>query len=169
MTAMSMNLDLQLSTYWNAKAAHHDLAAADESVLRYDVLLGDLILQINGVDFSARWGWIPLLDLAYSLKDMCDEILTGEPEAAFEFTESDAWLRFSRRGDAVEISASYVPQRTVIEMRDLCTLLTSSAQDFFTQIATENPGLASNPSFQRMRERVFATPAPKQTSGARPN
>jgi hypothetical protein len=166
---MSMHLSLQLSADWNAKAAHHDLATADESALRYDVLLGDLILEVNDVDLSARWGWIPLLDLAYSLKDMCDEILTGEPEAAFEFTESDAWLRFSRRGDAVEISASYVPQKTVIEMREFCPLLTSSAQDFFAQVATQNPGLTSNSSFQRMRERVLATPAPKQTSGPRPS
>jgi hypothetical protein len=164
-----MHFDLQLSANWNAKAAHHDLATADESALRYDVLLGDLILQFDGVDFSARWGWIPLLDLAYSLKDMCDEILTGEPEAAFEFTESDAWLRFSRQGDAVEISASYVPQKTVVEMRDFCALLTSSAQDFFTRVATQDPGLASNPSFQRMRERVFAAPTPKQSSGAHLN
>ncbi len=165
-----MHLDLQLSTDWNAKAAaRHDLTTADESVLRYDVLLGDLILQVNGVDFSARWGWIPLLDLAYGLKDMGDEILTGEPEASFEFTESDAWLRFSRRGDAVEISASYVPQTTVVEMRDLSTLLTSAAQDFFTRIATQNPGLASNPSFERMRERVFGPPVPKPTSSGRPN
>lgn len=99
---MSMRLDFQLSADWNAKAAHHDLAIADESTLRYDVLLGDLILQINGVDFSAPWGWIPLLDLANGLKVMCDELLTGEPETVFEFTESDftpacgseSWTRF---------------------------------------------------------------------------
>lgn len=166
---MSMHLDLQLSTDWNARVAHRDLATADESVLRYDVLLGDLILQINGVDFSARWGWIPLLDLACSLKDMSDEILTGEPEAAFEFTESDAWLQFSRRGDAVEVSASYVPQQSVVEARDLCTILTSAAQEFFTRVATQNPGLALNPSFDRMRQRVFGAPVPKSTSGVRPN
>ena len=164
-----MQLVLQLSADWNAKAATCDLATADESALRYDILLGDLMFQVNGVDLSARWGWIPLLDLAYCLKDMSDQILTGEPGSAFEFTESDAWLRLARRGAAIEISASYVPEKATANSRDLCGLLTSSAQDFFTRVAAQNPGLASNPSFQRMRERVFAAPAPKHVTGARPN
>ncbi len=155
---------LQLSTDWNAKAGQHDLATAGESELRYDVLLGDLVLEVNAVDFSARWGWIPLLDLAYSLKVMCDEILTGGPEATFEFTESDAWLRFARQGDAMEISANYVPQKAVVNIRDLCALLTSSAQDLSTRVTTQNPSHASNRSFQRMRQRVFSNPTPADSS-----
>jgi hypothetical protein len=168
---MSMHLDLLLSNDWNVKAAHQDLGSVDETTLRYDVFLGDLVFQVNGVDFSARWGWIPLLDLAYGLKDMCDEIVSGEPETTFEFTESDAWLRLSRRGDAVEISASYVPETTLTEMRELCVSLTSAAREFFTRLEAHSPGIASNSSFQLMRDRVLATPNPnpKQIDGGRPN
>ena len=164
-----MRLDFQLSSEWNQRAASCDLAKADDSALRYDVFLGDLVFELGDCDFSARWGWIPLLDLAYSLKDMCDRLLTGDPEATFEFTESDAWIKMSRKGDDVEVLASHVSCTGRSRLSALCELVTASGREFFAKVAASHSELASNPAFARLRADVYRGPLLSQTRSNHPN
>jgi hypothetical protein len=149
-----MQLELILSPQWNASEAGLDLAAADESALRYGAFLGDISLQIGDIDFSAKWGWIPLLDFAYCLKSMSDEMLAGEPETVFEFTESDAVLRLTRDGQNVLVAASYVGTAARVDLLAFCDMAISVSRRFFESAAAETVGLASNPSFESLWQKV---------------
>jgi hypothetical protein len=161
-----MYLALILSPQWNASQAETDLAAADESTLRYGTFLGDISLQIGDIDFSAYWGWIPLLDFAYCLKGMSDEMLAGEPESVFEFTESDAVLRLTREGQNVLVAASYVGTTARVDLLAFCEMAMSVSRRFFESAAAENVGLASNPSFESMWQKVrgLSMPRPRPLS-----
>jgi len=156
MNSTSIHIELQLSAEWNSRSPHYDLRTPDEISLHYDLLLGDLILRANGVDFSAKWGWIPLLDLALGLREMCDEIAGGELETEFEFTESDAWLRFSKRGDSFEISASYARETTEVSLSEFRSSFTSAARVFFTTAESSNPELCASAEFQNLRDKVMS-------------
>ena len=57
-----MHLDYRLSEDWDENSSN--LAAADETDLRYYAATGDVILRKDQNDLSARWGWIPLIDFA---------------------------------------------------------------------------------------------------------
>jgi len=102
-----INIDYALSS---TQLKIRDLAEMDIASLRYRALIGDIVLNVNGQDFSARWGWVPILDFDLSLLQIQKE-LKESPDAMclFEFTESEATLSFARDGDQVVIGASYSP------------------------------------------------------------
>lgn len=102
-----ISLGYELSPSWNRRAEDVDLRAASEMTLRYECFLGDIAFVVDGVDFSARWGWVPVLDLALGLRSIAGALVEGE-ERVFEFTESDATIVFRRHGGTVEVTASYV-------------------------------------------------------------
>lgn len=75
--------------------------------LFHHVLTGNLFVVGGAVDLGARFGWIPMLNVALQL-DAIAEVLT-EPtgSAAYEFTESEDRLWFVRSGSEVRVSATY--------------------------------------------------------------
>ena len=60
-------------------------------------------------DLSANWGWIPLIDFALALREIAEALAVEEGSEIFEFTESEATLKFKRQGHEVAISGSYAP------------------------------------------------------------
>jgi hypothetical protein len=56
--------------------------------------LGDRFIAFNGVDFSVRWGGIPILDFAAVLVYATEELIRGASESFVDFTESDNALQF---------------------------------------------------------------------------
>jgi hypothetical protein len=142
-----MNLDYQLSDEWEEDSL--DLTAVDETELRYNVALGDLLLSSDDVDLSARWGWIPLLDFVLALNEIAGKLDQEGAEEVFEFTESSAELRFARLGGKIVISASYAEG----ELKVAPTLFEKRIREFATKIgkevATKFPGLATNKVFKQ--------------------
>src|ERR1700722_2040060 len=100
-----MNLDYRISEDWDENST--DLAAADETDLRYYAATGDIILRDDQVDLSARWGWIPLVDFALALREIANALSVTDGNRVFEFTESDATIQFERRGQNMTIGGSY--------------------------------------------------------------
>jgi hypothetical protein len=101
-----VKLDYQISPSWNEKAGAIDLSRADESTLLYNAFLGDVVFSVEGVDFSARWGWVPILDFARSFFLVFNE-LASEPQFTYEFTESDAAINLKKVDGEVIVSATY--------------------------------------------------------------
>jgi hypothetical protein len=63
---MAVTLDYSLSPSFSRWATGVDLAAADETTLAYDCFCGGVTFVVEGADFSARWGWVTVLDFALS-------------------------------------------------------------------------------------------------------
>jgi hypothetical protein len=141
-----MHLDYRISEDWDENST--DLAAADETDLRYYVATGDLILRNDQTDLSARWGWIPLVDFALALREIADALSVTEGSRTFEFTESDATLQFERRGQNITISGSYALGTIAVPF----TAFRDQARDFGERLDEEllakRPELKMNPTYQ---------------------
>lgn len=140
-----LKLDYALSPSWNAQSSAA-LEDADETVLRYDCFLGDVIFLVYQVDLSARWGWVPVLDFALGLNAIVDA-LAGEDivEEVFEFTESDATIAFRRDGVAVEVEASYVPGAARVAYKDLRAAVKGFVVRVLGDFTRDHPELGRNP------------------------
>lgn len=143
-----LRLDHSLSPTWTGPAVA--LADADESTLRYDCFLGDVTFTVFGVDLSAKWGWVPILDFALSLDSIVDVLAEGDgADAVFEFTESDAVISFRRVGDTVEIEASYVPGLAKVGYAHLRGAAERFLLRVLEDLVSQHPGLGSNPFLAR--------------------
>jgi hypothetical protein len=144
-----MYLDYRLSEDWDENSS--DLAAADETELRYYAATGDVIVRSDQTDLSARWGWIPLIDFALALRKITDTLTIEEGREAFEFTESDATLQFDRHGQEMTISGSYAAGEITV----LFTVFVDQARDFARRLDAEllakRPELKLNPVYEAFK------------------
>ena len=151
MNYIMITLDYQLSPSWNQKNREVNLTSADETTLRYEVLLGDICIEANTHDFSAKWGWIPIVDFVASLRLILRQLVDDdEVECALDFTESDAVLRFKRAKDDVLISASYAPGVACIPLTELTAEVETFSHRVARELSQQYPPLRANKSFQQL-------------------
>ena len=68
----------------------------------------------------------------------------------FEFTESESWLRFSRQGDQVIVTASYSPGQAQVEYSRFVDAVKKLSKKLRDELLKRNSGLSENPAFQRL-------------------
>jgi hypothetical protein len=125
-------------------------AAATVTDLRYRIALGDVILKAGDIDLSAPWGWIPLIDFVVSIRDLVRSLKTDGSEAEFEFTESDALLRFRRKAGKLSISASYVNGEAIVPIPTVNEHLKRFEDDLRAELLTRYPALRRNVPFRKL-------------------
>ncbi|MCL7368898.1 MULTISPECIES: hypothetical protein [Streptomyces] len=96
-----------------------DYRRADVHALRHDLFCGDVYLADTKADreLSTAWGWVPVLDFAWALCDIVEQIdrdpagsRAARPQRAeLDFTESTDRLLFERRFGWVDIEAEWLP------------------------------------------------------------
>ena len=123
---------------------------ADEEDFRYRVALGDLILKIGSKNFGTDWGWVPLIDLVAGLRHIGNELQHSGRAETFEFTESESWLRFSKHGDQVIVTASYTPGEARIEYSRFVQAIEELSKQLRAELLQRNSALSENPAFQRL-------------------
>jgi hypothetical protein len=139
-----ITLDYELSEDWNRRAAEIDLRSADEVTLRYDYFLGDVVFVVDRADFSARWGWVPVLDFALGLRAIAGG-LVSEAEESFEFTESDAAIEFRREGETVKIEAGYASAAAEVRHLEFTLHAERFVERVVADLSSRYTGLAINP------------------------
>jgi len=146
-----LELDYQISGEWCRADSRPDLSGADETALRYNVLLGDIKLRIDGVELGTDFGWVPLVDFAVCLKQITKKLgLSPNIGAAFDFTESDASIRFERRGGNVEISPSYIAASGIVSFDDFVSAVDAFVSRVRTDLIVRFPSLSGNHVFRRL-------------------
>ena len=142
-----VTLCYELSPEWNRDQPGLDLSLAGEVALRYDLFLGDVVFTIDGADLSARWGWVPVLDFALSLR-FALRSLERDGTASLEFTESDERILIERSGDALRLTATYAPFAAATVAR---AELEEAADRFLERLVDDlcarHPELGVNPVF----------------------
>ena len=148
---MTISLDYRLSPTWNRETAKADLSSVDASDLHYRLFLGDIEFLIDGADFSARWGWVPVLGFAAALRSIVRS-LPETQEELFEFSESDATLRFVHRDNTVWISSSYSQGRigADVSYAELRVAATAFLEAMLGDLYGAHPELKSNPEMEML-------------------
>lgn len=143
-----IQLDYRLDTYWNyIRDSSLDLCKADEGDLRYYALPADIIFKIDGCDFSAK-GFIPVIDFAASMHHVVKELVDNENvDTIFDFTESEATLRFQSTDGAVTISASYATGQAKVPIREFSEAVEAFSHRLVENIKQEFPSLLQNKVF----------------------
>jgi hypothetical protein len=146
-----IRLDFRLDPGFNAQTNASDLISADEVALRFKIAVGDIIFEANGCDFSAKWGWVPIIDFAVSLRNIIGNLVAHEDsESVFEFTESNATISFERCEDSVLILASYASCQATVEFDELVLAIDDFSQRVFHSVTEHYPLLLENPAFRNL-------------------
>lgn len=148
-----IELRSQLSPSWKAQVRPEDVVTATDSDLRYAFFLGDIHFAVNGVDFSARWDWIPILDFALCLRSVVEDLEAGGVET-LEFTESEAMIEFKLDSGLVRVAANYVSDASVVPYDSLQNAVKTFAQDVKADLVAEFPGLLVNEAFKVYQSEV---------------
>jgi hypothetical protein len=142
-----VTLDYKLSTDWNPHEL--DLRTADEMTLRYDAFPGDVVFRVDDADFSAQWGWVPILDFALALRTIAER-LEGHDRERFEFTESGATIDFRRDAGPIEISTSYAGAIARTPLFELSNAVETFIEDLADALEAQHPELATNEYFTNL-------------------
>jgi hypothetical protein len=143
-----IDLDYRLEPIAAAKANEVDMASAKSTALLTYLFPGDVIVVGSEADFSARWGWVQVLDFALSLKDIGDKLQPQHKER-FEFTESTAALDFRLENDEVCISSTYAPGLLRVNVFKFREIVRAFARRVIHDLCERYPGLALNPEVKR--------------------
>ena len=143
-------LDYQIAARSPEKSGKANLLEATQDELHYSLFLGDVSFRIDGADFSAPWGWVPILDFAVAVAGVVCSLKDGDDEA-FEFTESEALIRFRRQGDRVAVAAEYVDASALVLHRDLKAAVTEFKTRVISDLMSAYPELAQNSAFLKVR------------------
>ncbi|MQY13073.1 hypothetical protein SRB5_32130 [Streptomyces sp. RB5] len=135
-----------------------DYRAADVRALRHDLFCGDVYLADTDTDreLSTAWGWVPVLDFAWALCDIAEELdrdplgsrASRAQRAEFDFTESTDRLRFERRFGWVDVRADWQGDGEP-PLQLSYTELRREVRDFLHDVVADltdmHEGLAHNP------------------------
>ncbi|MFC1415380.1 hypothetical protein [Streptacidiphilus cavernicola] len=130
-----------------------DYRSVGARALRHDLFSGDVHLEADGRELSTAWGWVPVLDFAWALCDIVEE-LDRDPagprasrlqQAELDFTESADRLRFSRRFNWVEIRADWTEAPPVtVRHPELRREARDFLQDLIADLSDLHEGFADN-------------------------
>lgn len=140
-----MHLDYRLN-----EDRETDWSSVTEEDLRYRVALGNLVFHVGDKDFSADWNWIPLVDLAASFAEIVRKLEGGSAGETFEFTESDAWVRFERKGEKVLVSTSYGDGVGEIALHAASQAVKSFCERLRSDLVNKHPQAAHNAAVRRL-------------------
>ncbi len=140
-----------------------DYRSAGVRELRYDLFCGDVHLEAEDADLSTAWGWVPVLDFAWALCDIVEE-LDRDPAggraarvqtADLDFTQNTQLLRFARRFNWVEVTATWLPDEPPVVVRhgDLRREARDFLQDTLADLFDMHPDLADNPVIWELQGR----------------
>jgi hypothetical protein len=150
-----LNLDFTFSDQWNETVDPLAMEKMSEIDIRYRAALGNLILVVNGVDCSAAWGWIPMLDLAVALSDIRNELARrAKASETFEFTENEAAITIQRSGDIVRITTNYAPCSESIRFSEFDLRVNEFREKVFRETAMRFPALSGSEAFRTLRART---------------
>jgi hypothetical protein len=138
-------LNYELSPGWNLRTEQVDLQSADETTLRFDCFLGDVVFLVDEVDFSAPWGWVPVLDFALALRTISGGLVEPEAHERFEFTESDAKIEFRREREIVTVEADYTALTAQISHLEISSHAERFVARVVADLVSRYPALAENP------------------------
>jgi len=135
--------------------------------LRHDLFCGDIHLEAEGGELATSWGWVPVLDFAWAVCDIVEEIdrdpaggrSSALQQSELDFTESADLLRFSRRFNWVEIRADWTeaPPLTV-RHGELRREARDFLHDVIADLADMHEGLADNPAVWELQARFPRVP-----------
>lgn len=149
---MNFTIDYKISEKWNNWSLDWS-KETDEMELRYSKVLGNIYIATDSINFNAEWEWIPLLDfiscVRYISRSLENESVTIK---YFEFTESDAYLKFQKKNKDIAIEASYASGIILVEADKFNIEVINFSKKLFNEIIKLKPNLERNIYFEKLMD-----------------
>jgi hypothetical protein len=139
-----------------------DYRTASVQALRHDLFCGDVYLAQDELELSTAWGWVPVLDFAWALCDVVEQ-LDEDPRGSrasalrtvdLDFTQNTELLRFARRFGHVEVSATWLDEEPlVVRHQELRREARDFLQDVLADLVDLHPELGDNPQIWTVQAR----------------
>ncbi|MFT9790233.1 hypothetical protein ACMZ5E_28910 [Streptomyces rhizosphaericola] len=126
------------------KACQVSPSAISEMDLCYKYFEVRAELVVDGVEVISGQGYLPLVDLALSLRHALNRLSSGE-DSAIGFTENDEVIRLRREGDLVVITSSKHDWRVSVDREELVDTFLEFLREAYYHLTGFTPGLANNP------------------------
>lgn len=145
-------LDYQFSKYGLKKLENLNMKFLDRTDLEYRKFGCDIIFRVNGHNFDAKWGWIPLFEFAKYMYLIIRNLSVNQTKD-YDFTECGDYFRFERTEfSKVIITVNYnnvddVVQTTEANYQELLSVVSSFYDKVFLDLQTRWPDLLENPLF----------------------
>jgi hypothetical protein len=115
----------------------------------YSCFLGDIVFEVDDVDLSVRWGWVPVFDFAFQMRRVADALSRGEDQV-YSFTESDFTIAFTVQGGDVEIRAEYAESAATVPIDEFLRAAEGLLSKVRRQIEGAHPDLLKNPHYREL-------------------
>jgi hypothetical protein len=147
---MPIKLGFHLDSSFRPDRRDLDLASASEEDLRYSAFPSDIEFEIDELDLSARWGWIPVLDFATALVHAVNQLDRGATEVLVDFTENEALIRIAKAGhERLEVRSTYTDGAGWIALSELREAAYQFASSVLARLTERWPSLRRNPNLPR--------------------
>lgn len=126
----------------------------NETAFRYKLFLGDVIIRSDTSRIDLIWGWIPLLDFAYALTYIVQNLLSSDTSREeFEFTESNELLIFTKNRNSIHIATSFSEDFLEANFLDFKRAVDNSYSKLINEIKEKNSQVLNNPNFIEFEKR----------------
>ncbi|MFD5424266.1 hypothetical protein [Streptomyces sp. NPDC127084] len=124
-----------------------DLATVSRADLRWYYFLGHLSITHSGTEIGPPWGWVPLFDAMYCVRQVMDFAQGGDALGRIDFTENDESISFERdQAGGLRMSPSYLAAES--ELRCPAAEFLSAGTGFIRtqllRVMTDYPDLTRN-------------------------
>jgi hypothetical protein len=140
-----LKIEYQLSQSFNRYPDGYDFSIIDENSLCFNSFFGDALLSNSNQIISMAWGWIPLVDFSIVLKAIQNELSSRKTiSSLYEFTESEAFLKFERTGACVSITSNFSQTILQTNMDDFGLAVSTFRNKLSCELCMKYPSLQKN-------------------------
>ncbi|MEV4335260.1 hypothetical protein AB0K02_32990 [Streptomyces sp. NPDC049597] len=131
-----------------------DLTTVSRRDLRWYCFLGAWRIEHETTDISPPWGWTPLFDAFYGVREVMESAREGAEHDWIDFTENDEQIRIVRRGDDLVLSPTYTETEIVCSV----DAFVDAGRDFIRRelaaVVAAHPALARNAAARQLADEV---------------
>jgi hypothetical protein len=123
-------------------------ALASSADLFFSCFLGDVNLELDGISFTTRFGWVATLSFAIGLV----QHLTALPmvrRSTLEFQEAKQWVSLLLDDGKAYVSCSYANGIASVSYKSFLEMTRDGLERHINDLNTFYPGLTENASLRR--------------------
>jgi hypothetical protein len=121
-----------------------DLAVASGAELFYSCFVGDFEFSVEDKDMSARFGWIPMLNVIPNLVAIARDLPSAGAASLYRFTESDDFIEFDYDEGDIRIRCSYTDVVVVVAHEDFRKAAILAMKNLWEDIVGDYPEISQN-------------------------
>ncbi|MGW0467601.1 hypothetical protein ACWDX6_20380 [Streptomyces sp. NPDC003027] len=116
---------------------------------------GDVRIDVNGVDFTTHFGWVPVLHFGLSLVAITESLSeSAKSNSEYSFTEADEVISFARTGGMVSVEWSLTPGSARCSFSELRLAVKQFVERIVAELGVGFPSFLDNPVSEEMLRRA---------------